>query len=239
MGLWQAQHAGSWPKPVEAPDPLLVRETTLADLADLGFPAPPEHYPLVWEPGDHVALRPTVHLQARCAVLNTVLTAVFGAPPDATSGWLEDNGLREAATAAEWGFLTRQEGSGDLFGLHIEAVWALAWVLGIADELDPAHYCGDGLANWLPDLVAGEPFDDWCVRSAVRPRPAGEVAALLDLHYCLDWGHVQALVDGKPTPGVTRPYVVGQRRWALEWATVFTGPYHSPPPAWDEVDLAS
>jgi hypothetical protein len=50
---------------------------------------------------------------------------------------------------------------------------------------------------------------------------------------------VQALMEGAPHPGATQPYVVGQRRWALEWAVVFTGPYHEPPPPWDEIDLAS
>ena len=31
---------------------------------------------------------------------------------------------------------------------------------------------------------------------------------------------------------------IGQRRWALEWAVVFTGPYHDRPPEWEEVDLS-
>gem|GEM_PF-558441 len=239
LGLWQARDAGSWPKGELAPDPLVIRGATILDLAKLGFPEPPEQYPLVWEPGDRVTLRPTVDLQARCAVLAAVQAAVFGAPPAVTSDWLIANGLRAAVTGPEWTFLAERQGPADLYGLHIEAIWALAWVLGAATDLDPSQYCGDGLAGWLPDLAAGEPFDSWCAASALGVRPANDVAALLDLYYCLDWGHVQALMNGEPTPGETQPYVVGQRRWALEWAVVFTGPYHSPPPAWDEVDLSS
>ena len=111
--------------------------------------------------------------------------------------------------------------------------------IGVGEDLDPGRYCGEGLAAWLPDIGAGESFVDWQGRAGVRPRPAAEVAALLDLHYCLDWGHVQALMNDEPSPGATLPYVIGQRRWALEWAVTFRGPYHQAPPRWDEVDLAS
>lgn len=222
-----------------APDPVMIRNGTLADLTELGFPPPPDGYPLVWEPGDAVALRPTTEILARCAVLNTVLAGVFGAPSQLTCGWLESNGLVDAVTEPEWAFLSEGKGSGDLYGLHVEALWAFAWVLGVGEDLDPGRYCGEGLAAWLPDIGTGESFVDWQRRASVRPRPAAEVAALLDLHYCLDWGHVQALMNDESSPGETLPYVIGQRRWALEWVVTFRGPYHQAPPRWDEVDLAS
>jgi hypothetical protein len=225
--------------PAEAPDPIAIRVATLDDLAELGFPPPPEGYPLVWEPGDRVALRPIPEVEARAAVLNAVLGASFGAPPEQTAGWLDRNGLRAHATDPEWKFMADGEGPAELYGLHIEALWGLAWLLGIAEELDPSQYCGDGLALWLPDTAAGETFEDWRARSPSHPRSPDEAAALLDLHYCLDWGHVQALIDGTPHPGTTQPYVIGQRRWALEWAVVFSGPFHEPPVPWDEVDLSS
>lgn len=228
-----------WPPPVPVPDPVAVRVGILDDIAELGFPAPPDGYPLVWESGDAVRLRPVRDLLARCAVLDAVVAGSSGAPPELTCGWLTRNGLREAATGPEWAFLSARHGPSDLYGLHVEAVEALRWVLGAADDLDPSRYAGDGAVAWLPDLRADEPFDAWCARVGARPRPPDEVAALLDLHYCLDAGHVQAVLDGGPHPGVTLPYVVGQRRWALDWATVFTGPYHAEPPRWDEVDLAS
>jgi hypothetical protein len=226
-------------RPPEAPDPLLIREATLEDVAELGFPLPPNSYPLVWEPGDGVTLRPVAEIEARAAVLNTVLAATFGAPPEATAGWLEANDLRKHATDAEWAFVADGEGPAEVFRLHIEALWGFAWLLGIAEELDPSQYCGDGLALWLPDLPAGEPFAEWQTRSDSRLRPADEAAVLLDLHYCLDWGHIQAIMNNAPHPGATQPYVVGQRRWSLEWALVFSGPYHEPPLPWDQVDLTS
>ena len=45
---------------VPAPDPRAVREASLDELSRLGLPLPPPQFPLVWEPGDEVELRPTV-----------------------------------------------------------------------------------------------------------------------------------------------------------------------------------
>ena len=43
---------------------------------------------------------------------------------------------------------------------------------------------------------------------------------------------------GLRLPGEINANAIGQRRWALEWAVVFRGPYHDRPPGWDEVDLS-
>jgi hypothetical protein len=64
------------------------------------------------------------------------------------------------------------------------------------------------------------------------------VAALLDLYYCLDWAYLEAERRGAQLPGVLDSNAIGQRRWALEWAVVFTGPYHDAPPGWEEIDLS-
>lgn len=219
-----------------APDPATVRGMNIDDVVELGFPRPPATFPLVWDPGDGVALRSRWDIEQRIAVLNVVLMAAFGADKNVTVSWLRSNGLWEATTAAERAFLS-EPGIADEFTLHLEAVWALAWVLGIADELDPTQYAGEGLADWTPNVIDGETFDDWRLRSPVQIRPADEVAVLLDLHYCLDWGMVQAMRAGTPIPGITQPYVVGQRRWALEWAVLFAGPHHDEPLAWDKIEF--
>lgn len=222
---------------MKAPDPGVIRETNLADIAELGFPLPPDNFPLVWEDGDEVELRSRLQLETRVAVLHVILTAVFGAPRELTLGWLERNDLTDALTVDEKQYLETHQGNHDEYSLHLEAEWALAWILGVADELDPTQYAGEGLTNWAPDLSADEPFEQWRLRSPVQIRQPDEVAALLDLHYCLDWGMAQAMRDQTPLPGVTQPYVIGQRRWALEWATVFSGPHHGDPPAWNEVEF--
>ena len=90
----------------------------------------------------------------------------------------------------------------------------------------------------MPDLPSGETFDVWRARALVAPRDAVEVAALLDLYYCLDWAFLDAERDGASLPGEVDGNAIGQRRWALEWAVVFRGPYHDAPVGWEEIDLS-
>lgn len=222
---------------MRVPDPEFVRRASLADLSELGFPAPPPNFPLVWDAADDVEVRSRLELEARCCVLHVLLTAGLGAPTEATLGWLQRNGLTDTLAADEHAFLTHGRGNSDEYMLTIEAEWALAWLLGVADELDPTQYAGSGLTSWMPDLRADEPFETWRLRSPVQMRAADEAAGLLDLYYCLDWGHAAAIRAQTTPPGVTQPYVVGQRRWALEWAVVFRGEHHGTPPRWDEVEL--
>jgi hypothetical protein len=73
----------------------------------------------------------------------------------------------------------------------------------------------------------------------VAPRNAAAAAAVLDLYYCLDWAYLEAERRRQPLPGLIDSNAIGQRRWALEWAVVFRGPYHEAPVGWEEVDLST
>jgi len=55
----------------------------------------------------------------------------------------------------------------------------------------------------------------------------------------LDWAYLEAERTRVPLPGLVDSNTIGQRRWALEWAVVFRGPYHDPPPGWEEIDLST
>lgn len=221
-----------------APDPGEIRAATLEELAGFGVPLPPEEFPLVWDPGDRVALRATGDLADRAAVLHLLLARVFGMPPADAIRWLMDGRLLPVVTPPEFQFVSGQEGDRDAFALHIEALFALSWTLGLVDHLDPSMHCADGLTGLFPDLEAGESHLAWRAESDFAPVESGEAAALLDMYYCLDWAYQDARRRHEPAPGPVEPYVIGQRRWALEWAVVFTGPYHEEPPGWEDVDLS-
>ena len=62
---------------------------------------------------------------------------------------------------------------------------------------------------------------------------------MLDLYYCLDWAYLEAERHGCRCPGRSTRNTIGQRRWALEWAVIFSGPYHEPPRGWEEIDLST
>lgn len=225
---------------VTAPDPQRVREANLEELHRLRLPLPPPDFPLVWEPGDQVELRPGVEIEARAACLNVVLARALGMPPELAVQWLADSRLVDRLTPPEWRFCAEAEGDEHSFALHLEALFALAWLLGIALDLDPLRPASaDGLLERLPNLAQGESFDAWRSRTLAAPRDAIAAAEHLDLYYCLDWSVQEAGRRRLPLPGLIEPNAVGQRRWALEWAVVFAGPYHGAPPSWEQVDLST
>jgi hypothetical protein len=221
-----------------APDPLPIREASLRALERLGLPVPAANFPMVWDPGDHIELRPRAELEARVAVLNIVLARSFGMPPESAMEWLLDAHLVERLTRPEWRFVVADKGDHFSFALHMEAVYALGWVMGLTRDLDPRLASGNGLMQRLPNLVEGESFAAWRGRTLTAPREAAEVARLLDLYYCLDWAYLEAERGRLPLPGEVDSNAIGQRRWALEWAVVFHGPYHDAPLAWEEIDLS-
>jgi hypothetical protein len=221
-----------------APDPRAVREASLDELSRLGLPLPPLAFPLVWEPGDTVELRPVAELEARAAVLHVVVARCFGMPTEAAMSWLLGSHLVELVTPPEWQFVIGAKGDHRSFVLHHDAVFALAWVLGLSRHLDPTVPPDDGLMVQMPDLPSGETFGSWRSRSLVAARDPVEAAVLLDLYYCLDWAFQESEQAGRVLPGEVDSNAIGQRRWALEWAVVFSGPYHDAPPEWEEVDLS-
>jgi hypothetical protein len=221
------------------PDPRAVREASLDELERLRLPLPPASFPLVWEPGDGVELRPTEEIEARAAVLHVVVARCFGMPAETAMGWLLGSHLVDMVTPPEWQFVMGAKGDHRSFVLHHDAVFALAWVLGLSSHLDPTAPPDDRMMRQMPNLPAGETFDRWRSRTLVAPRDAVETATLLDLYYCLDWSFQEAERAGRRPPGEVDGNAIGQRRWALEWAAVFRGPYHDAPGGWEEVDLST
>ncbi len=224
---------------VATPDPAAIRTANVEELYRLRLPLPPSTFPLVWEPGDEVELRPIPELEARTAILNVVLARSFGMPSRLAMAWLLEARLMERVTPPEWHYVASGEGDDRSFALHLEAITALAWLLGLTKTLDPAAPSAESLVPLLPDLRSGEPFPAWRSRSLVAARDPAQAAAVLDLYYCLDWSYLDAERRGQPLPGMIDSNAIGQRRWALEWAVIFRGPYHDDPVGWEDVDLST
>jgi hypothetical protein len=224
---------------VLAPDPAATRAASLGELRRLGLPLPPATFPLVWERGDEVDLRPTVNIESRAAILNVVLARCFGMPRELAMSWLLGCHLVESVTPPEWHFMVAGRGDHRSFALHLEALFALAWLLGLVKELDPVEPPDDRLIDLFPDLPAGESFGQWRARTLTAVREPREAAGMLDLYYCLDWSYLALERRRHRLPGRIDSNAIGQRRWALEWAVVFRGPFHDPPGGWEEVDLST
>lgn len=225
--------------PVPTPDPRVVRAASLDGLERLQLPVPGPQFPLVWEPGDVVTLRPAPEVEARAAVLNLVLARCYGMPQELAMSWLLNAHLLDAVTKPEWQFVMTDRGDRRALALHLEAIHALMWLLGVTGSLDPGKPAQDGLVRLLPDLPNAETMAQWRSRTLVAPRSAPEAAAMLDYYYCLDWAYLEAERRRVALPGMIDSHAIGQRRWALEWAVVFFGPYHGPPRGWEEIDLST
>ena len=222
-----------------APDPHRVRAASVDQLRRLDLPSPPPNYPLIWEPGDTVELRPPSQVEGRTAILNVVLARCFGMPGEAAMAWLLDAHLLDDLTKPEWSFVATGEGDQRSFALHLEALYALAWLLGLVPHLDPTEPAPDGLVAQLPHLPSKETFEAWRERTIPSLRPAPEAAIVLDLLYCLDWSYHEVEKRRLRLPGLLDKNAVGQRRWALEWGVIMRGPYQGPPVGWEEVDLST
>lgn len=215
-------------------DPQQLRVRSLAVSRDLGFPDPPPHLPLIG--AEPLAVRSHGQIIERLLVLNVRLGLAMRMPPEVGRAWLSDNDLTGCLTPVESARLTGTAGIDPSEQVCVEATWALAWTLGLVDDLDPATWCGDSLASSLPDLRTAETAPHWRSRSTLEPRELEDVAAQLDLHYVLTWGHTEMHLQGRPFPGPVEPYVHLERRRALEWVLQVPPIPHQ---AWDEVDLST
>ena len=198
-----------------APD---ARARNLKIARRLGHPAPPDD--LEFPTGSPA--RTADAAVDRALVLNAVLSAAHGLAVDAATAWLEANELTGAMTAHEAEFFEDLQ-DGIRLGaahrkLHVEALWALLWSVSLVDELDFGVGCGDRVTPLVPDLF--DPLEGTGaarVRQEAELRDADDLRAALDLARCLSWGLGDADLSVGFSPGEVEPYVVWERRRALEW----------------------
>ncbi len=79
----------------------------------------------------------------------------------------------------------------------------------------------------LPNLKQSQSSTDF--RKKANPRPLEQIVMACDLAYFLHWAIRQAELSGKQPPANLKPYVIVERRRALEWLLSKE--------AWDEVPL--
>lgn len=171
----------------------------------------PDHLPLL----DPVRLRDRRTVTDRALCLHAVLHMAHGWDIRLAKAWLQQEGLIDALTPVESDLLRTGEGDKFYFKSEVEALWALMWALGLAEELDPWKICADNLARRLPDVDARQSSESF--RASTKLRSPDEVLGALDLAYCTHWAVRQAQLDGKRAPANLDPLTVEERRHALEW----------------------
>lgn len=157
-------------------------------------------------------------LAARVLVLNALGNLPREAPVPTLREWVVANGLTQSLSAFEAGLLQRR--TEDVTEQELinaswydEAIDALLWAGGLVEGLPlDARYPKSMLAL-LPDVSRGE--SGRALGRTVRPRPADELVAMLDLYYCAHWLVRDAGLNGYDP--VFDGGAVMERRKALEW----------------------
>jgi hypothetical protein len=164
---------------------------------------------------------------SRLLALSGLMAAAVGFSKEKALQWIEDQGVGSSLTPLEQEFLRDSQGEPAQFHVLVEAMWALAWAVQIVDVMDVLSPCSDAFVFEMPNLKEHESSGPWFERA--RLRPLEEIVQMLDIMYCLHWAVREASLGGTPLRRNLLPYVVVERRRALEWIT-----HHE---LWDAIEL--
>jgi hypothetical protein len=160
-------------------------------------------------------VRATKAIVERLLCLLAVAASAYGLDRDKARAWLEQENLWSRLTESEDHFIRDGKGDASRFIVQIEGMWALAWSLGLVGKLDFSEECDSKFVTMLPNLKIGERSDE--LRSRVKFRAVDDILAACDLSFCLHWAIRQAQLTGTKLPSKVQPYVIEERRRALEW----------------------
>ena len=192
-----------------------MRERSRKLARRLGYGKPPDGLP------DPTVgrLRSTEEILERALVLNVVISAAYGLPTLEALDWLRTEGLLDHVTDDEREFLADASE-----GIHVEelarklqveSLFALLWAVSLIDDLDFDRGCGDEVTRVMPDIQAGD--DSRELRAVATLRAADELYAALDLATVLASAIGDEELQLGLSPGDVEPYVVWERKRALEW----------------------
>lgn len=164
---------------------------------------------------------------SRSLAMNAAAAIAYGFDKAKVTAWLNQEALTDSLSEQEKRFVFEGMGQPDRFKVQVESIWALAWAMRITNELNFTKDCDNRFVTMLPNLKQSQSSADF--RKKANPRPLEQVVAACDLAYCLHWAIRQAELSGKQPPANLKPYVVVERRRALEWLLSKD--------AWDEISL--
>jgi hypothetical protein len=175
-------------------------------------------------------IRSPKEVARRCIVLFAVLAAGHGESREKLVAWLRREGLWDAVSSNESGFLlsgspTKQQYVDATW--RAEALYCLVWALGLIDEApDSLKACDiQLLQRQLPPLfgsVGG-------FISSAKLRSDLEIRAANESIYQIHWRVRDAQLKGQPPIESYNPSVIQEGHYALNWLIGYCGQ------AWDDV----
>lgn len=151
----------------------------------------------------------------RLLCLLPLAATAYGFPRVQAIEWIVQEELKGDLIENELHYLETGEGDTDTYKHQIEAMWALAWALKVTPNLDFKKNCPNNFVAMLPDLKKMESSEAF--RSKISLRKDEEIISHCDFVYCLHWAIRQTELEGKKIPLKIPPFVVPERRKALDW----------------------
>ena len=168
---------------------------------------------------DQPKFRSSTAVAERCLVLAALVQLHFGAPRDHLTKWLKENQLDDSVTAHEsqllgtdFGDLPQQRQI-DVYWF-IEAIWALAWVGELHQNLSLNTPVEDSLAAMLPSVEKMERTEKFVHDFALRGE--SEIFSTLDYFYRAHWFARNCQLAGSESD-LANLDIIMERRKALEW----------------------
>lgn len=188
-----------------------IRKRSMKIASELGYPVNTS-LPLLEEES---LTRTPLEIINRLLCLHVTAASAYGFDRSTARAWLQREGAWDALSPTERHFLNVGGDSANRFKLQVEAAWALAWALQLVSTLDFSKECDNTFVSVLPNLKISEQSEQ--LRENATLRVESDITKECDLAYCLHWAIRQAQLDGNSPPGNVAPYVIEERRRALEW----------------------
>ncbi len=190
-----------------------IRSNSLKTAKKLGYKTN-IHLPLLEESN---ILKSKEEILGRVCLLHALVGCSYGFPVDNAKNWLEKEKLVAYLTEKERTLFSEVSIKDDFvaYRTKVESIWTLCWVLQKVHVFDFRKLCSDSLVKLLPDLKTGESVTKFSEN--IELRKAKSVIANCDLAYCLHWAIVDSHINNKDLKLHVAPYVIIERRHALEW----------------------
>jgi hypothetical protein len=203
--------------------PAEAREHSLSVMKARGLKLPPAHFPL----RERSNPRPADEVVRRALALNALVHVHHGAPRDEVRAWAHDQGFLDGLTKAEAAYWQGDNADKAEMSWRVEALYVLAWALGLHAKLDPWSAYDEKTADFFPTPLRDHDLAPY--RSRYTLRPADEIFAEADLYHCLDWLVIEQGLDRVRQLPEAVAMTIHARRPALEWLTSDR--------AWDDVPM--
>ena len=208
---------------------LELKEKTESLLLKEGVPVN-EHLPVIEEISE-LSFASVAEIRKRAVALSYTLAKAFGAPIDMLQKSINEFHIEKAFSPQEIGFINQASSPKEEaaeYQLGVEALWELAWVLGLIPKVSHSSLCGNNLVHLIPK--PGEDPSLFLASAQMRSHEA--IYEEADLLYRIHWASREANLTGKPEPTGVSEYVIEQRHKAINWVSYGEVP-------WDEVDTST